>query len=287
MTLMTYREIYNNGEKVLSAAGIEESSIDARLLLEYVCGTDRNTLLAHPDREVTEAEGRKYAKLIKLRTERVPLQHITGEQEFMGLTFKVDERVLIPRQDTECLVEEALTYVESGMRVLDMCTGSGCILLSLMHYRGIEGVGCDFSEEALEVAADNAKSLDLNPKFIRSDMFTEVSDTYNNYFDVIISNPPYIRRDVIPSLMEEVKNHDPMMALDGGTDGLDFYRILAEMSPRFLTNYGRIFLEIGYDQGEEVSKLLSDNGFTDVNIIKDYSGNDRVVIGKHIKDTNR
>lgn len=286
-SLMIYREIYNKGAEILQSAGIEEASIDARLLLEFICGTDRNTLLAHPDREVSAEESMQYMELIEKRSKRIPLQHITGEQEFMGITFKVDGRVLIPRQDTECLVEEALTYVEDGMRVLDMCTGSGCILLSLMNYRRIEGVACDFSEGALSVAKENADALMLNPELIKSDMFSGIPDNYYRYFDVVISNPPYIRKDVIPTLMDEVKNHDPMMALDGGDDGLDFYRILAKEAPKYLTNYGRMYLEIGYDQGEEVAKLLEENGFSDIKIIKDYSGNDRVVIGKHIIDTKK
>lgn len=280
--MKTYRETYNNGVEFLKNSEIGDADIDARLLLEYVCGTDRNTLLAHPDREVSDTEADEYLKLLKKRTEHVPLQHILGTQDFMGLTFKVDGRVLIPRQDTECLVEEALTYIEDGMRVLDMCTGSGCILLSVMNYRNVDGVGCDYSEDALTVAKENAELLELKPVFLQGDMFETLGDEQNHFFDVILSNPPYIPKSVIPTLMSEVKEHDPMSALDGGEDGLDFYRIIAEKAPKYLTNYGRIYLEIGYDQGQAVSELLDKAGFSEIKVIKDYCDNDRVISAKYV-----
>jgi len=278
-----YRDVYIKGTRFLEEAGIPDANIDARLLLEYVCKTDRNTLLAHPDRAISEAEEREYFSLIDKRRTHLPLQHITGSQDFMGLTFSVDGRVLIPRQDTECLVEEALTYIEDGMRVLDVCTGSGCILLSIMNYRRVEGVCSDYSEDAIAVAKDNATRLGLEPVFVIGDMFDGLGDKYTGYFDVVVSNPPYIRSDIIPTLMDEVQNHDPMMALDGGEDGLDFYRILAAQSHKYLSNYGRVYFEIGYDQGEAVSELLKNAGFSNVEVISDYSGNDRVVTGKYIK----
>lgn len=287
--MSTYRETYKKGCDILKAAGITEYELDARLLLEHIMGTDRNTLLAHPEMEVSDDNEDLYIRMIERRKSHTPLQHITGTQDFMGLTFKVSDKVLVPRQDTECLVEEVMTYAEDGMRLLDMCTGSGCILLSLMHYRFLEGFGCDLSEEALLVAKENARMLETEPRpiLIKSDMFEAFSNEgtekplrdFSGYFDVIVSNPPYIRSDVIPTLMDEVKEHDPMMALDGGTDGLDFYRIIAKEAPKYLTNYGRVFLEIGYDQGEAVSKLLTDAGFTDVTVKNDYGGNPRVVSG--------
>lgn len=280
---MTYREAYNKGVDILKSNDIADGDIDARILLEYVCKTDRNTLLAHPEREVSKDEESAYFEMIDKRKNHIPLQHITGSQDFMGLTFKVDGRVLIPRQDTECLVEEALIYIEDGMRVLDVCTGSGCILLSIMNYRNIEGVCTDYSEDAIAVARENAENLGLNPMFLQGDMFESLLEEHKGFFDVIVSNPPYIRSDIIPSLMDEVKDHDPMMALDGGDDGLDFYRILANEAPDYLSNYGRVYFEIGHDQGESVSVLLSDAGFSDVKVIKDYSGNDRVVTGKFIR----
>ena len=298
--MSTYKETYIKGCDILKAAGITEYELDARLLLEHIMGTDRNTLLAHPEMEVSEDNEDLYIRMVERRKTHIPLQHITGTQDFMGLTFKVSDKVLVPRQDTECLVEEVMTYAEDGMRVLDMCTGSGCILLSLMHYRFLDGFGCDYSEDALAVAKENARMLETEPRpiFLKSDMFSALGGAgihetesdgsaasakplrdFTGYFDIIVSNPPYIRSDVIPTLMDEVRHHDPMMALDGGVDGLDFYRIIAEQAPKYLTNYGRIFLEIGYDQGEAVSKLLMAVGFTDVAVKNDYSGNPRVVIG--------
>lgn len=281
---MIYREIFNKGRAALQENNIDSPDVDAKILLEFVCKTDRNTLFAHPDMEVSEEEWRQYTELIQKRCMRIPLQHLTGSQNFMGIDFIVDKNVLVPRQDTECLVEEALTYVEDGMRVLDMCTGSGCILLSLMNYRHIEGVGCDKSAEALEVAKRNADLLELEPVLLQGDMFDTLSDNkeYEKHFDVIVSNPPYIRTSVISTLSEEVKDHDPLMALDGGEDGLDFYRIIARESCRYLTNYGRIFLEIGYDQKEDIIRILTQEGFSDVKVIDDYAGNPRVAVAKYI-----
>ncbi len=282
---MIYREIYDKGRLLLEDSHIDSPSNDARILLEFACKTDRNVLFMHPEREVSDEEERLYLELINKRCSNIPLQHLTKSQNFMGIDFFVDGRVLVPRQDTECLVEEALVYVEDGMRVLDMCTGSGCILLSLMNYRKIEGVGCDKSNDALDVAKRNAESLDLNPLFLQGDMFEPLTaqDKFKGYFDAIVSNPPYIRSDVIPTLSKEVKDHDPMMALDGGADGLDFYRIIVERAPEFLTNYGRIYLEIGYDQKEDIINLLKESGFSDIDVIEDYAHLPRVAVAKYIR----
>ena len=162
--MISYKELYLEGCEGLKAAGITEYELDARLLLEHVCGTDRNTLLAHPEMEVEEDNADLYRRLVARRENRTPLQHITGTQDFMGLTFRVSDKVLVPRQDTECLVEEVMTYAEDGMRVLDLCTGSGCILLSLMHYRFLDGYGADISEDALSVARENARLLEIEPR---------------------------------------------------------------------------------------------------------------------------
>ena len=215
--------------------------------------------------------------VIAKRAQRIPLQHITGEQEFMGLTFRVNEHTLIPRQDTEILVEEAMLYLHDGMRILDMCTGSGCILLSLLKYSNeCEGVGVDISEQALAVARENATRLGLKAGFVQSDLFEQVQGR----FDMLVSNPPYIATKEIETLMPEVREHEPMQALDGMEDGLYFYRKIVEKSADYLYNGARLYFEIGYDQGEAVSTLMREKGYQDVKVIKDYAGLDRVVVGK-------
>lgn len=303
---MTYGELYRRGRDALEGAGVPEAELDARLLLEWVCGTDRNDLLAHGDRERSAGEQEEYERLIAGRKGRIPLQHLTGVQAFMGLEFAVDGHVLVPRQDTEVLVEEALRNLHDGMRILDMCTGSGCILISLLHYSNdCRGVGADISGEALAVARGNAERLlgasacawmrdgtevldgcgaDDPPcaedrqgriSLIESDLF----DGIEGRFDIIVSNPPYIRSGEIPGLMPEVREHEPVLALDGGEDGLDFYRRILEGCRAHLCGGGMLFLEIGYDQGEAVSGLLAEAGFLEVAVVKDYAGLDRVVCG--------
>lgn len=298
---MNYRECYEAGLTVLEEADIEEAGLDARLLLEYVCHTGRNELLVHGDREVGEEDCARYLDLIAKRAGRMPLQQLTGVQEFMGLTFRVNENVLIPRQDTEILVEEVLRYLHDGMRVLDMCTGSGCILISLLHYsNGCSGLGVDLSEAALAVAEENARLLlGLGDKSHEdgfravtessictaiSDLF-KISDLFENVegqFEIIVSNPPYIERDTIETLMPEVRLHEPLMALDGGEDGLDFYRRIVRGSMEHLTGGGMLFFEIGYNQGEAVKALMEQCGFWEVTVVQDYAGLDRVVYGTRL-----
>ena len=284
---MNYSELYEDGTRKLSAAGISEAALDARLLLEFITGHDRNTLLAHPDTPVNDDDAKRYALMIDKRSAHIPLQHLTGECEFMGLNFIVNDKVLIPRQDSECLVEEAMRYTSDGSDILDLCTGSGCLLLSLMHYKnGCRGVGVDISADALTVARSNLSRIEgsggLNggsAEFICGDMYEALAG-FDRKYDIIISNPPYIRSSVIPTLMPEVRDHDPLIALDGGDDGLIFYRRIAEGAPQHLARDGRIFLEIGYDQAEDVARIFSAAGFKDINIVKDYSGNDRVIVLK-------
>lgn len=279
---MIYRECYEKGRDLLEDAGLEEAALDARLLLEHVCGTNRNDLLVHGDREVTTEQQEQYFDAIRRRRERIPLQHITGVQEFMGLEFMVNEHVLVPRQDTEILVEEVMKDEYDGSRILDMCTGSGCILISLLHYSNwCEGVGADISFKALEVAEQNASKLlprEKRPTFIESDLFEKIEGT----FDIIVSNPPYIRTAVIDTLMPEVREHEPMQALDGLEDGLFFYRKIVKEAPMYLKKGGRLYFEIGHDQGAEVSALLVNAGFGQVRVIKDYAGHDRVVCGNYL-----
>lgn len=278
---MTYRELYGKGCAALEAAGVEEAALDARLLIEYVCDTTRNDLLVHGERLIEREQEEKYRQLIAKRASRIPLQHLTGNQDFMGLTFRVNEHVLIPRQDTEILVEEVLKELHDGMRILDMCTGSGCILISLLHYSNdCKGVGADISEDALAVARENAERLLYGGAvFVRSDLFENVTGKY----DFIVSNPPYIRSDVIPTLMPEVKDHEPVQALDGAEDGLYFYRRIVSEGRAYLVRGGKLYFEIGHDQAEAVSELMRDAGFLEITVVKDYAGLDRVVYGYYTK----
>ena len=274
---MNYTEAFLMGMQKLKEAEIGEAQLDARLLLEEVCGTDHNTLLCHGDREVSEKEEEQYRKTIEQRAQHVPLQHILGYQDFMGLRFHVNEHVLIPRQDTEILVEEAMRYLHDGMRILDLCTGSGCILLSLLHYSNdCEGTGVDISKEALQVAALNAELLGIKADFLKSDLYEKVTGK----FDLLVSNPPYIERKVIPTLMEEVREYDPYIALDGGEDGLDFYRRIIGGAQDYLKRGGQILMEIGSGQAQAVSELLREAGFKEIDVCRDFAGLDRVVSGR-------
>lgn len=272
---MTLSGLLREGREALQAAGIPEWDLDAWYLLEYAAHCTKNEYFLRPEKEVLPQEKQLYRTLIRKRSAHIPLQYLTGSQEFMGLSFFVDENVLIPRQDTEILVEEALRALGSGMRVLDVCTGSGCILLSLLKLcAGLEGTGTDLSEKALQVAGENARRLGVEASFVLGDLFEPVSGKY----DCIVSNPPYIASREVDVLMEEVRDHEPRMALDGGEDGLYFYRKIAAQSPKYLKDRGRIFLEIGFDQGEAVAGLLAP-AFDEVRIVQDLAGLDRVVCG--------
>lgn len=274
---MQYAKLYQIGKEQLQKAGITDAELDARLLLEFICHTDRNALYAHGDQEIEDEKRQDFLQLIEKRAVHIPLQHLTGEQNFMGLDFLVNEHVLIPRQDTEILVEEIMRDLHDGIRILDMCTGSGCILLSLLHYSNdCSGVGADVSEDALAVARQNADRLaEKQAVFIQSDLFEKVEGS----FDLIVSNPPYIRSQEIAGLMPEVREHEPHLALDGKDDGLHFYREIIKGAMPHLKRGGQLFFEIGYDQGEAVQALLAANGYTEIAVVKDYAGLDRVVYG--------
>lgn len=274
---MQYAKLYQIGKEQLQKAGITDAELDARLLLEFICHTDRNALYAHGDQEIEDEKMQDFLQLIEKRAVHIPLQHLTGEQNFMGLDFLVNEHVLIPRQDTEILVEEIMRDLHDGIRILDMCTGSGCILLSLLHYSNdCSGVGVDVSEDALAVARQNADRLaEKQAVFIQSDLFEKVEGS----FDLIVSNPPYIRSQEITGLMPEVREHEPHLALDGKDDGLHFYREIIKGAMPHLKRGGQLFFEIGYDQGEAVQALLAANGYTEIAVVKDYAGLDRVVYG--------
>lgn len=293
---MTYRELYEIGKGQLTEAEVQDAEIDARLLLEYICKTNRNYMYAHGDESVTEEIKENYVSLIQERGRRVPLQHITGTQDFMGMEFYVNQDVLIPRQETEVLVEEVLRETEDGMSVLDICTGSGCIILSIVRYKnGIKGVATDISDKALEVARKNAIELGCDQEvcFVKSNLFDNSreirsalqylggqNESLEKGFDVLVSNPPYIPTQVIESLAPEVKDHEPRIALDGAVDGLYFYQMIADKGRDFLNPGGRIYFEIGLDLSGDVTRILTKNGFKDIQVIKDFSGIDRVVCAR-------
>lgn len=277
---MTYQETVKRGEQVLSMAGIDDFKTDAWLLLEMICKIDRGFYYMHMEDDLPEEQLSEYEITLRKRAEHIPLQYIIGETEFMGLKFKVNSNVLIPRQDTETLVEEALKIVQPGMRVLDLCTGSGCVIVSILHNAGgnasgVEGYAVDISKQALIVAKENAKQNNVTVNFERSDLF----DNVTGKFDVIVANPPYIPTAEIAELMPEVRDFEPMEALDGKEDGLYFYRKMIEECGNYLNPGGRILFEIGHDQGDAVSGLLRDAGFYDVGIVKDLARHDRVVTG--------
>lgn len=273
---MTYREAILLGESILQKAKIVDAKKDAWLLLAMACRINHTYYYVHMDEEMSQEQIREYQALLSKRAERIPLQYIVGEQEFMGLKFRVNSNVLIPRQDTETLVEEALKVIEPGMRVLDMCTGSGCIIISILkNTTNVDGAACDISKQALNVAKENARLNGVFVDFERSDLFEHVDEMY----DVIVSNPPYIRSDEIPHLMPEVSVFEPHEALDGSEDGLLFYRRIIKDCRANLKPQGRLLFEIGCDQGRQVSEMMQFAGFSDVHVIKDLAGNDRVVSG--------
>ncbi len=274
---MTLREAWTLGKDLLKSIEIEEYETDAWLLLEGACGCTRNDLYLRGN-EPLNAEGEAlYREYLKKRSQRIPVQQILGVQEFMGLSFLVTPDVLCPRQDTEVLVEEALKYIRPGYHILDMCTGSGCIILSLLHFaKDCKGTAADLSEKALAVAKENAKRMSAECTWVHSDLFEHIEGR----FDVIISNPPYIATKEIEALMPEVRDREPRMALDGMEDGLFFYRKIVAASKDFLNPGGWLMFEIGYDQGEAVSEMMRAAGYSQVKVIKDLAGLDRVVIGK-------
>lgn len=287
---MTWGELLAKGQEILKNAGIAEYSLDAWYLFEHVFGISKAQYFLRAG-EPAEVSGEKLEEFhagLARRAKREPLQHIIGTQEFMGLEFYVNSHVLIPRQDTETLVETVLKeHKEKNISVLDMCTGSGCIAISLAKLGGYEHVeAADISEKALQAAERNAGKLlgaqtisGQGIRFRLSDLFSAF-DPEKDRFDVIVSNPPYIPSSVIEGLEPEVRDFEPRNALDGTEDGLFFYRRLAEESGRFLKENGNVYFEIGYDQGEAVCGLLSARGFRDTKVLKDLAGKDRVVCGR-------
>lgn len=288
--MQTYKELLKEGEKILLEAEIEEAMLDAWLLLEYTAEISRAWYFAHMEERVPEEKACHYMELIRERAGHIPLQHLTHQAWFMGYEFYVDERVLVPRQDTEILAEEALRILKEkhAPRFLDMCTGSGCLLLSLLsELPEAKGVGADISEAALSVAKKNARKLHVDERAVlvqsdafSADYFRKKSGRADVEYDMLISNPPYIPTAEIASLMEEVRLHDPVNALDGGEDGLYFYRLLAKEAGDYLKPGAWLLFEIGCEQGTDVSAILAEHDYTDIKVKKDLAGLDRVVLGR-------
>ena len=298
---MTFRELLAEGRRRLEAAGIEEAGNDARLLLLDTYRIDWCSLVSVYEMKVpvnppmppvsackvvprrisheTEAGG-TYLSVIDRRAAHVPLQYLTHEQNFCGADIYVDERVLIPRQDTEVLVAAALdlaAMLDGAPALLDLCTGSGCIPIALSRLGDFGSItAADLSADALEVAKMNAEQNGAEIRFVQSDLF-EAFRKKAERFDLITCNPPYIRSGDMAGLQPEVRDNEPSMALDGGEDGLDFYRRLAEEAGQFLNPGGCVCFEIGFDQAADVSALLENAGFKEVRVLKDLAGLDRVV----------
>ena len=281
----TWAQILASGQKQLQDAGIAEYNLDAWYLFEHAFGISRMQyfMCSVQKAEPTEEALKEFQEGIARRAKREPLQHILGTQEFMGLEFEVNRHTLIPRQDTETLVELVLAeHKEKDIKLLDMCTGSGCIAISLAVHGGYAHVeAADISTEALKVAEKNGKNLlsEREIRFRHSDLLSAFDQSADK-FDIIVSNPPYIPSDVIEELEPEVRDFEPRSALDGTADGLFFYEKLAEECGRFLRENGSVYFEIGHDQGEAVEDLLRTHGFKDTKTIKDLAGNDRVVCGR-------
>ncbi len=284
---MSLRQAAERSEEYLAACGVADAQVDALILLEYVTGMTRAEYLADREQNMTTEQRDAYARLIRQRGSHIPLQYLTGEQEFMGLSFLVSEQVLIPRQDTETLALEVLKKIAADAkepyRILDLGTGSGCLAVSIIKLSDTKTkiLASDISPDALQAARGNALRLLSEQEqeritFVQSDLFDQIPGTE---FDMILSNPPYIRTGDLAALSEEVRLHEPALALDGGADGLSYYRRIVVGGREHLCPGGRLLLEIGYDQGAAVAGLLKKNGYTQIEIIKDLSGNDRVAAG--------
>lgn len=277
---MTIKQAITKGMIMLKSNNVESPKLKARLLLQYVLDKPRQYIIVYDNKEIDKQQQWQYFVNIEKLTKGIPLQHITHRQEFMKMDFFVDENVLIPRPDTEILVEEVIKIAQkyNSPRILDLCTGSGAIAISLKKFvPNADITAVDISEKALEIAQKNAKKLETKINFLKSDLFDKLD---NKKFDIIVSNPPYIRKDEIKKLSEEVQK-EPKIALDGGEDGLDFYRIIAEQAINYLKTGSFLCFEIGYNQKNDVIKIIEDEqNYKNTYCKKDLYGNDRIIISK-------
>ena len=277
---LTIKENLEYAIKKLKENDIEECSLKAKLLLSYVLIKPKEFLIINQEKKLSEEEQEKFYRLLEQMIDNVPLQYLVNKQEFYGIEFFINENVLIPQPDTEILVEEVINISnrENKKEILDMCTGSGAIAIALSkNIKNANIIATDISDKALEIAKKNDKENKIN--FIKSDMFENLK---NKKFDVIVSNPPYIKTDIIKTLSKEVQK-EPMLALDGGKDGLNFYRIIINDADKHLNSNGYLCLEIGDDQKEEIIQLLKQKKYKEIYSKKDLSGNDRIVVAKNVK----
>ena len=281
---LTYRQMCHNGAAILADAGITDAEYDSFALLEYITGMDRTAYILNGSKSVPEDTAERYDAAIDRRSSHIPLQHITGQAWFYGRGFNVNSDVLVPRQDTEVLVSEALKVINAKDSVLDMCTGSGCIIITLALEKKLgRAVGADISEAALKVASANREKLGADDvTFVKSNIFSDINVNDAELFDVIVSNPPYIATGEIETLTEEVRIHDPYIALDGLEDGLHFYREITQQSRNYLKSGGWLLYEIGCTQAHDVSDIMSEYGYSNIKVIKDLAGLDRVVMGQRL-----
>lgn len=281
---LTYRQMCHNGAAILADAGITDAEYDSFALLEYITGMDRTAYILNGSKSVPEDITERYDAVIDRRSSHIPLQHITGQAWFYGRSFNVNSDVLVPRQDTEVLVSEALKVINAKDSVLDMCTGSGCIIITLALEKKLgRALGADISEAALKVASGNREKLGADDvTFVKSNIFSDINVNDDELFDVIVSNPPYIATREIETLTEEVRIHDPYIALDGLEDGLHFYREITQQSMNYIKSGGWLLYEIGCTQAHDVSDIMSEYGYSNIKVIKDLAGLDRVVMGRRL-----
>ena len=276
---MRIKEAIRFGEKELNNYKIEDAFLKSKMLICYVINKPKEYLIINGDKELSPKEEDYFINYIKQVQRGKPVQYITHIQSFMNCEFYVDENVLIPQPDTEVLVQETLKLIGSkeDLTILDICTGSGAIIISLAKEKKGYFYGSDISKEAIKIACKNAKSNNVEIDFIVSDLFKNI--TKEKYFDIIVSNPPYIEKDTISLLPKEVQN-EPVLALDGGEDGLKFYRDISEKAKNYLKSGGYLIFEIGYNQKKSVCEILEKAGYEIISKIKDYSGQDRVIVSR-------
>lgn len=279
---MKVKEIITLGKKELEKSNIENPLFEAKSLFTNLLGKEEVYLITNLEDEILESELEKYKSAIKKRCEHMPFAYIVGFKEFMGLKYMVDENTLIPRPETEGIIEYILNMynMNSSLKILEIGVGSGCISVTLAKYlKNAKIIGVDINELAIKKAEENALYHNVGDRvnFIKSDIYENIHDSN---FDIIVSNPPYIASDIIETLEEDVKKYEPVIALDGGKDGMDFYKQIVINSKQYIKKGGEIIFEIGYDQGKKVKDLLQANEYKNVKVIKDLSWLDRIVVGE-------